>query len=470
MNILLVGALAWNPERVIALSNRGHRLFGLWSRTMAWEQGPYAFADGFIRDVDLEQALDLLHDRSIDFVYSLFQVYDPALWAAESGPGVEDVWNQLRQLLLERSRGTFNVPIVKHWGFDVHNLDLDVVRALDGQIFCNRQKLNYWTQPRTAGGCGLDLGCHDQEVTFMDSDLPSREFMSDRFAPKLSAADGEIHTVCVGRPLGIDVVRAARQGIHVHLYGNSVDDTAEIIARETSPGGYRHLQSAVQTHVHVHPSIQPADSTLAAIRSAKARWVEEFSRYDAGWSYVGLPFLWDHLEDQAVIPNRVGTYLLAGLPIIAEKLPGFYRYDVLAEQGVAIDFNPDDYEGLARDLRRGDLVVEAGDRAQRCREQFSFEATLDPLVDYFERVRERFQHREARPAIAIGQPRSQRVRLYTRPQPFREIFGARGGPDGLPGRMGIQRRLAGSWVRSAFSRAIGKRRVSQWLEGRGEAR
>jgi hypothetical protein len=58
MNIPLVGALAWNPERVTALSARGHRLFGLWSRTMGWEQGPYPFAEGLITEVDIEGAID----------------------------------------------------------------------------------------------------------------------------------------------------------------------------------------------------------------------------------------------------------------------------------------------------------------------------------------------------------------------------------------------------------------------------
>ena len=49
MKILLVGALAWNPERIRSLHERGHELWGLWSRSMAWDQGPYPALDGCLR-------------------------------------------------------------------------------------------------------------------------------------------------------------------------------------------------------------------------------------------------------------------------------------------------------------------------------------------------------------------------------------------------------------------------------------
>ncbi len=282
MNILLVGALAWNPERVLSLSDQGHGLFGLWSRTMAWEQGPYPFARNRITKLNIEGAIDLLHEGAIDIVYSLFHIYDRKLWSPDTPPGLADVWVLLGRLLHERDRGTFRVPIVRHWGFDVHNLDLKIVRALDGQIFCNRQQMDFWTLPASAGGCGLDLGCGNQEIAFMDSDLPSRKFMNKRFAPKISSTDGDIHTVCIGRPLGIDLVKAAMAGIHVHVYGNNYDDIAFIIASGLSPSGFSNLRSLLNDYLHVHPSIQPTGKSLDEINGAKDQWVEEFSRYDAG--------------------------------------------------------------------------------------------------------------------------------------------------------------------------------------------
>ena len=135
MRILLVGALSWNPERIRSLAERGHQLWGLWSRSMAWDQGPYPALDNCVQTITLEHAARTISEQRIDCVYGLFQVYDAPLWGPRS-PGVEhDVWTLLRVLFAERARGTFDVPIVFHWGFDVHNLDGDAVRALDGQIF-----------------------------------------------------------------------------------------------------------------------------------------------------------------------------------------------------------------------------------------------------------------------------------------------------------------------------------------------
>jgi len=472
VNILLTGALSWNPERMIALAERGHRLFGLWSRTMAWEQGPYAFAGSAITNLDIEGTLDLLRSRGIDVVYSLFQVYDRRLWAREAAPGVEDLWTQLRRLLAERERGAFQVPVIRHWGFDIHNLDLDVVRRLDGQVFCNRHKLRYWTARAEEGGCGLDLGLERQEIVFMDSDLPLREFMNDRFSTKLSAVDGEIHTVCVGRPLGINFLQAACHGIHVHIYGNNYDDLATLIARGLPPGGFARLKGLIEAYVHIHAPIQPADSTLASIRQAKHRWVEEFSRYDAGWSYVGRPLPWPPLEDQAVIPNRLGTYLLAGLPVITEILPGFDRYDSLADRGVAIDFSPRDYARLAADLRSTDTLALRSESARRCRQQFSFDATIDPLIDYFERTCGRFRSRPTGSRRAVNESsitkgrRPRPIQMYTRPLSLRGLFAPKAHAGTWRVRAALHWELAASRTRWAFARIMAKCYVSRLLRRR----
>ena len=39
-------------------------------------------------------------------------------------------------------------------------------------------------------------------MAFQDGDRPKLEFMNDAFSPRLSERDGEIHTVCIGRPFG----------------------------------------------------------------------------------------------------------------------------------------------------------------------------------------------------------------------------------------------------------------------------
>src|SRR5665213_2278097 len=234
MKILLVGALSWNPERVRSLHERGHQLWGLWSRSMAWDQGPYPAMADCIVPLEAGEAAAAIRSHAIECVYSLFQVYHWRLWGPPTHGVEHDVWTLLRGLMAERQRGTFDAPIVRHWGFDVHNIDPVITRAFDGQIFCNREKYDYWTTAVQNGGCGVDAFGKGTAPDLLDSDLPKLEFMNDDFAEPLSRAGGEVHTVCVGRPFGIDYLAAASRGIHVHIYGNNFDDVYRTLARGVS--------------------------------------------------------------------------------------------------------------------------------------------------------------------------------------------------------------------------------------------
>src|SRR5581483_7472752 len=123
VKILLVGSLSWNPERLRSLCERGHELWGLWARSMPWDQGPYPALEGCVRRVALADAASVIRDERIDCVYSLYQAYDPRLFAPPRDGVEHDVWTLLRTLLGARAGGSFDAPIVRHWGFDVHNLD-----------------------------------------------------------------------------------------------------------------------------------------------------------------------------------------------------------------------------------------------------------------------------------------------------------------------------------------------------------
>ena len=388
MNLLLVGALSWNPERLRSLHERGHRLWGLWSRTMAWEQGPYPCLDDCVTPVRLEDAARTIREQAIDCVYSLYQVYHRRLWAAPA-PGVEfDVWTLLHALLAARERGEFDAPIVRHWGSDAQQLDPAVSRAIDAHVFCNREKRDYWTRPAREGGCGLDAfdGC---EVTaYLDGDRPKLEFMNDDFSARLSDRDGEIHTVAVGRPFGLDYLALARRGIHVHVYGNAYDSVLRTIARDLDPSVARSHRVVLRHHLHVHPSLQPTGSDWDSVRRVKSAWVREFSRYDAGWSYIGSPLPWAPLDDRAAIASRAYTLLLAGLPVISDVRPGYHRYDDIAQAGVAIDLV--DYDGLRTNLEREIRTRERSDAAVRTRASRSFDASIDELVAVFGRARDAY--------------------------------------------------------------------------------
>jgi hypothetical protein len=390
MRIMMVGALSWNPERVRSLHESGHRLWGVWARSMAWDQGPYPMLDDCVTTVAIEDAARVIRDERIECVYGLFQVYEPALWGPPA-PGIEhDVWTLLRVLYAARTRGELDAPIVFHWGFDVHYFDDDVVRAFDGQLFCNREQLSYWTTSREDGGAGLDLFDECPVIDFLDGDRPKREFMNDFFAPRLSERTGRIETVCVGRPFNIDYVALARYGIHLHVYGNGVDESADIVAGDLIRQGRSRHVALVRRHVHFHPSRQPTGRSWAEVRASKSAWVHEFSQYDAGWSYIGTPYGWTPLEDAAAIPNRLSTYVLVGLPVIADRRPGLYRYDELTRLGINVDLDGHDYERL-----RATLESEARSGARRRyalvgRPNYSFDASIEPLVGFFDRAREHY--------------------------------------------------------------------------------
>jgi hypothetical protein len=426
VRLLLVGALSWNPERIRSLAERGHRLWGLWSRSMGWDQGPYQVTAGSVEPISLADAARTIREQRIDCVYSLFQVYHPRLWAPARDGVEHDVWTLLRTLLLARERGEFDAPIVRHWGFDVQNMDLEVARAFDGQIFCNHEKLGYWTTPLRAGGCGIDLlaGCEVHE--FLDSDRPKLEFMNEDFPERLSSATGEIHTVCIGRPFGIDYLAAARRGIHVHMYGNQFDDLYRMMARDLSLAGARREFALLRRFLHVHPSLQTRDAPWDDVRRMKSRWVREFARYDAAWSYIGSPLPWEPLDDRGAIPNRLSTYLLAGLPVITDVRRGYYRYDELERLGVSVDLV--DYDDLRNRL---DAEVRAGTcRANALRERaaYSFDASIDPLLAVLERARERY----------FARPHAERTRFATRK---RRLVHFNTSPDPRAQLRGLMRRL-----------------------------
>ena len=389
MKILLVGSLSWNPERFRSLHEGGHRLWGLWSRSMGWDQGPYPVLDGFVQEISLADAPRVVREQKIDCIYGLFQEYDPRLFAAATGAIEHDISTLLRVLLLERQRGAFDAPIVRHWGFDIHQLDPDVACALDAHIFCNREKFVYFTERASQGGAGLDFFRESEVIAFMDSDRPKGEFMNDDFAPRLSDSDREIHTVCIGRPFGIDYLAAARHGIHVHIYGNNYDDPFAAIARKVSKTGIGDEVTRLRSFVHVHSSLQTIGGNWSEVQRTKSRWVHEFSRYDAGWSYIGDPIPWKLLENRAAIPNRLSTYVLAGIPIITDRRPGFYRYHEPRQLDVAIDLDGD--YGRLRERLESERRSRAGAaNARRQRSGYSFEATIDPLVGVLERARTQY--------------------------------------------------------------------------------
>jgi len=95
LKILLVGELAFNPDRILALEERGHRLFGLWTPTPADFNtvGPLPF--GGVEEVPRAGWQAAVRRIKPDVIYALLN-WQAVPWAHHvltDNPGVPFVWH-----------------------------------------------------------------------------------------------------------------------------------------------------------------------------------------------------------------------------------------------------------------------------------------------------------------------------------------------------------------------------------------
>ena len=100
--------------------------------------------------------------------------------------------------------------------------------------------------------------------------------------------------------------KLAKQNIHLHLYSEC--------AHDVRVGAYEVFQKNAPNHFHVHKHV------------SNDKWIEEFSKYDAGWLHSFdsknngdlLHATWDDLN----MPARLYTLAAAGLPMIQKDNSG----------------------------------------------------------------------------------------------------------------------------------------------------
>jgi hypothetical protein len=208
-----------------------------------------------------------------------------------------------------------------------------------------------------------------ERIGVLDGDLPKVDWFDGKRSRRLSEVDGELHTVCVGRPLGLDtdaLVRLAAAGVHVHLHGQVVDHGPSAGWQEEVV----RAQHRVPGRVHLHPRVDPPD------------WVAVLSRYDAGWlhrvrSQNGGDLRqasWDDLN----APARIPTYAAAGLPLLQQRSPGCVvaAERLVGDAGVLYD----DLDHLVERLRDRRAVHEAAEASWRGRRRFAFDTHADALL------------------------------------------------------------------------------------------
>ncbi|MCV2488165.1 glycosyltransferase family 2 protein [Geodermatophilus sp. YIM 151500] len=361
LSVLVVGELAFNPERVLALAERGHRLTGLWTRDGLGDStvGPLPF--GHVADLPGADAPD-------------------GDWRAEVRALRPDVvWAQLNWRAVPLAHAVRNacpdLPFVWHFKEAPQRcivrgewpLLADLVTGADACLLATDEERDWFA-------AALPGRVEPARLGVLDGDLPLREWQRGTPRPKLSDADGCPHAVVAGRPSGLDagwLVALARRGVHTHLYG-------QVRAPGPAAGWAAELdraRAAAPGFVHLHPPVGPE------------RWVEELSRYDAGWlhrftSRNGGDLRragWDDLNS----PARLPVLLSAGLPALQQANPGALVAveRLLRADGTGLFYRSADEvaDVLAAEVagRRGAAAALA------VRERHTFDAHADRLVELF---------------------------------------------------------------------------------------
>jgi hypothetical protein len=355
LRILLVGELAYNAERVLALEERGHSLYGLWMRDPCWFNtvGPLPF--GHVQDLPHEDWRAAIRELRPDIIYAQlnWQAVPFCHEVMTATPGIPFVWHFKEGPFICLEKGSWPQLV-------------ELYRHAHGQVY-STPEMRDWFDTACPGLSG------SKPSLVLDGDLPKRDWFDARPSPLLSSEDGEVHTVVPGRPIGLHshtVDQLARHGIHLHFYGDYTQGQwREWIAR---------ARALAPRHLHLHANV------------AQDRWVEEFSRYDAGWLHCFASRNagelaradWDDLN----YPARIATLAAAGLPMIQRDNAGAIVAAQSLTRRLEIGLFYKDIEELAAQLRETGPMERLRANVWRQREQFCFDAHVPELVGFFREV------------------------------------------------------------------------------------
>ena len=349
LKILLVGELAYNPERVLALAERGHRLYGFWTDTPCWFNavGPQPF--GHVTDLPADDWQAAIERVRPDVIYALlnWQTVPFAHRVLRARTGVPFVWHFKEGPFICIEKGSW--PQL-----------LDLYLEADARIYSSAEMRDWFAlaDPRLAGGA---------PELVLDGDLPKADLLRPAPSPLCSDEDGEIHTVVPGRPIGLHpetVAELAANGVHLHFYGDFIHDMWRAwIARTRGLAG---------RFLHIHGTVH------------QEQWVEEFSRYDAGWLHFFQSANGGDLRradwDDLNLPARMATLAVSGLPMLQRSNHGHRvaTQSLARERGLGFFFQ--DMAGLAAQLRDRRALAEARARVWAQRRDFTFDAHADALI------------------------------------------------------------------------------------------
>lgn len=350
MKILLVGELAYNPERIYALEQAGHVLFGLWDPYPMYSfttVGPLSFGNitniphddwkSEIARIKPDIIYGLLNSSPVAFVYEVVKTFPeiPYVWHFKEGPSV----------VLNMGNWEKLIYLYNHAA---------------GRIYLNEATRQWYN---------LFLPPSNTPSILLDGDLPKEEYFKNHFSPKLSDTIGGIHTVVTGRMIGIsdeDIKKFAKNDIHIHLY---TENYYEGNNRES-------LKKLAPSHFHIHQHVMAN------------KWTEEFSKYDAGWLHGHrscnkgnlLMATWDDLN----LPARISTYAAAGLPIILPDNTGntVGANEVIKKHGIGIEYR--DTDEIIQFLQEEKENRKYAQNMMKCRMMFCFDYHVPRLMNFFQ--------------------------------------------------------------------------------------
>lgn len=353
LKILIVGDLAYNPERIYAFEQLGHKLYGLWSTRTSNHNAVGPFSFGAITDLSYDNWKEEVCQIKPDVIY--------ALVSHLSVPFVYDIFKENEKSL--------NIPFVWHFKegpsycrfHGSWSKLIELYSKADGRIYTN-EVLRDW----------FEQFLPDRLVPrfILDPELPKKEWFTEDTSPLISTSDGEIHTVFVGRPVGLtieDILTLAEQKIHLHFYGDIFHFAYGNL-----------LQDAIEkapSFIHLHPNC------------TQDRWVNEFSKYDAAWLHIFesqnfgelLRASWHDLNS----PARLSTYAMAGLPMLQKANPNHTVASQLIAQKLNIGCFFDSFKEVGEILRDKQKMSNIRKNVWQHRRLFSFDFHVKDLIEFF---------------------------------------------------------------------------------------
>jgi glycosyltransferase involved in cell wall biosynthesis len=356
LKIVLVGELAYNPERVLSFVERGHRLYGLWTPDGAGfnSVGPAPF--GHVEEIPSNGWQQAFRRIRPDVVYGLlnWHAIPFAHHVLTGNPGLPFVWHFKESPFAAIERGLW--PMLA---------ELD--RRADARVYSSQEMRDWYDTalPSVDRDDGLSI--------VQNGDLPKAEWFTPDPGERLSDADGDVHTVCAGRPFGIYpdlLAELATHGIHTHFHGPTWGDWW----RDWIAEAHR----LAPDHVHLHPSVLQPD------------WVRVLSRYDAAWLHVFRSenegdlrrARWDDLN----LPARLGTYAAAGLPLLQPDHGTAVVSTQTLARSLGVGIFLDEVDSFAARLTDREELEQRRGAMWAARDDFTFDAHVDRLVALFRRA------------------------------------------------------------------------------------